>query len=101
VSLLVEDGIPEATGDPALPAVGIDRGVAVTLALSDGRMIDQDFTSAGEQAAIGRLQARLPGNRTPGPRHPWPERTRSTIEAVAPHPVADHQESRQAAPPAG
>jgi putative transposase len=69
VSLLVEDGILEATVDPACPAVGIDRGVGVALALSDGRMIDQDFTSTREQAAIARLQrkaARQHGPRVPG-----------------------------------
>ena len=69
--ILVEDGICEATADPALPAVGIDRGVVVALALSDGRMLDQDFTSSSEQAAIVRLQqkaARQHGPRVPGTR---------------------------------
>ena len=71
VSLLVEDGILEAAGDPALPAVGIDRGVSVALALSDGRMLNQDFTSTRGQAAIVRLQqqaARQHGPRVPGTR---------------------------------
>ena len=71
ISILVEDGILEATADPALPAVGIDRGVVVALALSDGRMLDKDFTSTGEQAAIVRLQqqaARQHGPRVPGTR---------------------------------
>jgi putative transposase len=71
VSFLVEDGMLEAGPDPALPAVGIDRGVVVALALSDGRMLDQDFTSPREQAAIGRLQrraARQHGPRAPGTR---------------------------------
>ena len=71
VSFLVEDGILEATGDPALPAVGIDRGVVVALALSDGRMLDQKFTSTREQSAIVRLQqlaARQHGPRVPGTR---------------------------------
>ena len=66
ISLLVEDGIQEATSDPALSAVGIDRGVVVALALSDGQMIDQDFTSTREQAAIVRLQQRAA--RQHGPR---------------------------------
>src|SRR5664279_213396 len=56
LSILVEDGILEATNDPELPAVGIDRGVAVALALSDGQMLDQVFASNAEQTAIARLQ---------------------------------------------
>ena len=71
VSVLVEDGILEATVDPALPAVGIDRGVVVALALSDGRMLDRKFTSNREQATIVRLQqqaARQHGPRVPGTR---------------------------------
>src|SRR5664279_502831 len=71
VSILVEDGVMEATADPTLPEVGIDRGVTVALALSDGRMLDQDFTSPREQEAIGRLQqraARQHGPRIPGTR---------------------------------
>jgi len=71
VSILVEDGISTPAGDAALPAVGIDRGVVVALALSDGRMLDQQFTSTREQAAISRLQrkaARQHGPRIPGTR---------------------------------
>ena len=71
VSFLVEDGVLEATCDPGMPAVGIDRGVVVALALSDGRMLDQRFTSEREQAAIVRLQqkaARQRGPRVPGTR---------------------------------
>ena len=71
VSILVEDGVMEATADPTLPEVGIDRGVTVALALSDGRMMDQDFTSGRERAAIVRLQqkaARQHGPRVPGTR---------------------------------
>jgi len=71
VSILVDDGILEATADPELPAVGIDRGVVVALALSDGRMLDEAFTTPDEQAAIVRLQqkaARQHGPRVPGTR---------------------------------
>ncbi|HEY4991038.1 MAG TPA: hypothetical protein VII33_03035, partial [Nakamurella sp.] len=71
LSILVEDGILEAAPDPELPAVGIDRGVSVALALSDGRMLNQDFTSTREKAAIVRLQqqaARQHGPRVPGTR---------------------------------
>ena len=71
LSIVVEDGIMKATPDPALPAVGIDRGVVIALALSDGRMLDQQFTSLSEQAAIVRLQqqaARQHGPRVAGSR---------------------------------
>jgi len=71
VSFLVNDGIEEAKCNPELPSVGIDRGVAVALALSDGRMLDRQFTSTREQAAIIRLQqqaARQHGPRAPGTR---------------------------------
>ena len=69
ISLLVEDGIQEVTADPDLPVVGIDRGVNVALALSDGRMLDRRFTSEREQVGIARLQqraARQQGPRVPG-----------------------------------
>ena len=69
VSLLVEDGIKEVTCGPELPAVGIDRGVSVALALSDGRFLDRRFTSKREQVGIARLQqkaARQHGPRVPG-----------------------------------
>ena len=71
VSLLVEDGVMGPTVDPTLPEVGIDRGVTVALALSDGRMLDQDFTSSRDKAAIVRLQqqaARQHRPRVPGTR---------------------------------
>jgi len=68
VSFLVEDGISTPAADPALPAVGIDRGVVVALALSDGRMLDQQFTNTREQAAIVRLQRKA--DRQHGPRVP-------------------------------
>ena len=56
--------------NPALPAAG-STGVWFVLALSDGRMLDQQFTSDCEQAAIVRLQqkaARQHGPRVPGTR---------------------------------
>ncbi len=68
LSILVEDGVLEATCDPALPTVGIDRGVTVALARSDGRMMDRDFTSPSESARLVKLQrqaARQRGPRTP------------------------------------
>jgi putative transposase len=71
ISLLIEDGILEPNADPTLPAVGIDRGVKVALALSDGRMMNQEFTSSQEQAGIAGLQRKAA--RQHGPRFPAPE----------------------------
>ena len=68
ISILVEDGVIAAACDPALPAVGIDRGVKVALALSDGQMLDRSFTTPAEQAGIAALQRRAARQR--GPRIP-------------------------------
>jgi len=68
ISFLVDDGILEVeppVPDPR-PQVGIDRGVKVALALSDGRMIDQAFTNLAEQQRLTRLQQQL--SRQHGPR---------------------------------
>ncbi|WP_396935069.1 RNA-guided endonuclease InsQ/TnpB family protein [Mycolicibacterium sp.] len=60
VSLLVEDGTAAPTEHAALgSAVGVDRGVAVAVATSDGRLIDRKFTSAVEQARAVGLQRKL------------------------------------------
>lgn len=71
VSVLVEDNIIEVTPpvEDLRPAVGVDRGVKVALALSDGRMLDQPFTFDAETARVKTLQrraARQHGPRTPG-----------------------------------
>jgi len=69
ICILIEDGILAAVCDPALPAVGIDRGVKIALALSDGQMLNQLFTTDAEQVSIANLQrkaARQHGPRTPG-----------------------------------
>ena len=71
ISVLVEDGVLEATADLSLPAVGVDRGVVVALALSDGQMLDRSFTTTAEQNSIAALQrraARQQGPRVPGSR---------------------------------
>ena len=71
LSVLVEDGVLEATVDPSLPTVGIDRGVKAALALSDGQMLDRSFTTVSEQNSIAWLQqhaARQHGPRVPGTR---------------------------------
>ncbi|MDQ2739773.1 MAG: transposase [Actinomycetota bacterium] len=71
ISVLVEDGILQANpSTPDLrPTVGVDRGVKVALALSDGLMLDQTFITDAETARVKTLQrkaARQRGPRTPG-----------------------------------
>jgi len=60
VSFLVDDGqtTPHAHVAPEA-AVGVDRGVAVALATSDGSLLDREFVSVGERARAMRLQRRL------------------------------------------
>lgn len=70
ISILIEDGVLAATCDPTLPAVGIDRGVKVALALSDGQMLDRAFTSPAEQARIAALQRKAARQHGPALRAP-------------------------------
>jgi putative transposase len=60
VAFLVDDGqsTPETHGMPGT-AVGVDRGVAVAIATSDGELRDRPFVTVGEQRRILRLQRRL------------------------------------------
>jgi putative transposase len=60
VSFLVDDGITTPT-QHVFPgsAVGVDRGVVVTLATSDGRLANRDFVTDGERRRALRLQQRL------------------------------------------
>lgn len=60
VSFLVDDGrqSPEAHQAPG-GAVGVDRGVAVAVASSDGQLLDRTFVTAGEQRRARVLQRRL------------------------------------------
>ncbi|WP_051266378.1 RNA-guided endonuclease InsQ/TnpB family protein [Nakamurella lactea] len=82
VTFLVEDGILEVqppVSDPR-PAVGVDRGVKIAAALSDGRMLDQTFITAAEQDRLVRLQQRL--GRQHGPRSkPSKDRQRKNPKA--------------------
>lgn len=60
LSLLVDDG----AGSPAahtMPgtAVGVDRGVAVAIATSDGDLIDRVFLNAAERSRVVALQRKL------------------------------------------
>jgi putative transposase len=60
VSFLVDDGLT-APAEHASPgtAVGVDRGVVVAVATSDGKLLDQVFTTAGEQRRALALQRKL------------------------------------------
>jgi putative transposase len=62
ISFCVEDGITEAAPN-GKPAVGVDRGVAVAVATSDGAMHDRQFATPGEQRRLRRLQQRLARSR--------------------------------------
>ncbi|MGV7406176.1 RNA-guided endonuclease InsQ/TnpB family protein, partial [Mycobacterium kansasii] len=60
VSLLVVDGVstPAEHGAPGT-AVGVDRGVAVAVATSDGELIDREFMTAGQRRRVVVLQRKL------------------------------------------
>jgi putative transposase len=60
ISLLVDDGITTPAQHAAPDsAVGVDRGVVVALAASDGQLADCDFVTDGERRRALRLQRRL------------------------------------------
>jgi putative transposase len=60
ISFLVDDGIstPDAHVTPD-SVIGVDRGVAVAIATSDGELRDRHFLTAGEQRRVVALQRRL------------------------------------------
>jgi IS605 OrfB family transposase len=58
VSFCVQDGRAEPTSN-GLPPVGIDRGVAVPVATSDGQCFSFETTLPGEAIRLRRLQQRL------------------------------------------
>ncbi|WP_433527140.1 RNA-guided endonuclease InsQ/TnpB family protein [Nocardia pseudovaccinii] len=59
VSFLVEDGEVTPNQHPSASAVGVDRGIAVAVACSDGDMFDRAFTTPGEAKRYRRLQQQL------------------------------------------
>jgi putative transposase len=60
VSLLVEDGkTPPDTHAVPDNKIGVDRGVVVAVATSDGDLLDRVFTTPGEQRRALRLQRKL------------------------------------------
>jgi putative transposase len=60
VSFLVDDGHDTPAGH-AVPgtAVGVDRGVVVAIATSDGELLDRRLLTPGEQDRMARLQRQL------------------------------------------
>ncbi|OKI50295.1 RNA-guided endonuclease InsQ/TnpB family protein [Micromonospora sp. CB01531] len=58
ISFCVEDGLAEAAPN-GKPPIGVDRGVAVAIATSDGGLDDRAFVTPGEAARLRRLQQRL------------------------------------------
>lgn len=62
ISFCVEDGTAEVAPSTK-PAVGVDRGVAVAAATSDGDMFDREFITSGEAKRLKRLQQKLARSR--------------------------------------
>lgn len=60
VSLLVDDGVstPDQHRAPGT-AVGVDRGVVVAVATSDGELADRAFVTEGERSRVVVLQRKL------------------------------------------
>lgn len=59
VSLLVEDGETRRERHASAAFVGVDRGVKVAVATSDGEFYDQKFATSGEDKRQRRLQQAL------------------------------------------
>ncbi|WP_304455213.1 transposase [Nocardiopsis sp. YSL2] len=55
VTFCVDDGLPQAQPN-GKPDVGVDRGVVVAAATSQGRLHDRAFTTAKEEERLVRLQ---------------------------------------------
>lgn len=58
ISFCVEDGVVEVAAN-GKPAVGVDRGVAVAVATSEGGTFDRQTVTVGEARRIKRLQQQL------------------------------------------
>lgn len=59
VSFLVDDGRVAPEKHASTTVVGVDRGVKVAVAVSDGSMRDRKFTTPGEKQCYVRLQRQL------------------------------------------
>jgi IS605 OrfB family transposase len=58
ISFCVEDGVTEVAANGKLP-VGVDRGVKVAIATSDGMLRDRGFVTSAETKRLKRLQQQL------------------------------------------
>lgn len=58
ISFCVEDGITEVAPN-GKSSIGVDRGVTVAVATSDGDTYDREFITRGEAKRLKRLQQRL------------------------------------------
>lgn len=59
ISFLVDTGKPAPGQHPSVSAVGVDRGVAVGVACSDGTFHDREFSTPGEARRYLKLQKKL------------------------------------------
>ncbi|WP_433527585.1 RNA-guided endonuclease InsQ/TnpB family protein [Nocardia pseudovaccinii] len=59
ISFLVEDGIVQPGRHASTSSIGVDRGVAVAVAASDGRLYDRSFASKVEAERYKRFQRKL------------------------------------------
>jgi IS605 OrfB family transposase len=75
ITFCVEDGVVEAAPN-GKPPVGIDRGVVVPVATSDGQCFDGVGIRPGEQRRLRHLQRRLAGQKKGS------NRRRRTVQAV-------------------
>ncbi|MEV6325002.1 transposase [Nocardia sp. NPDC051787] len=67
VSFLVEDGKQTPAQHPSASVVGVDRGVAVALACSDGSMHDRAFTTPVNATAAAGCSRSSRGSRSTAP----------------------------------
>lgn len=58
IGFCVEDGLVDALPN-GKPPIGVDRGVKVAVAYSDGTMRDREFVTTGEAKRLKRLQQQL------------------------------------------
>jgi len=88
VSFLVEDGKTPPAGHAAPDtAVGVDRGVVVTVATSAGELLDRAFVSAREPRRVLALQRKLSRAATGSATatrlgQPWPRCGRVSVAAA-------------------
>jgi putative transposase len=77
ISFCVEDGVQKAAPS-GKPPVGVDRGVTVAVATSDGWLRDREFVTPGEAKRLKRLQQRLARQKDK-----WSNRRKDTKAKIA------------------